>query len=328
MTTAFTSAGFQEHTVPIPPSPSDPLLDKHHIYALQYKHGESSKEPLLLLHGHPQNLLIFHRLAPALVKSAGRDIVIADLRGHGKSGVPRVRNLKGGGDQPTEKALQSRYSKREMARDMVELMKSFSYSKFAVVGHDRGGRVSHRMALDFPEVITRVMVLDIVPTLDLYNKTNSTFATAYWHWFFLIQPYPFPEEMIASRPGNYLQKMVTRFNPSDSSVFPPEILESYLDQLSSPEHVHATCEDYRCSAPGGVDLELDEADRKAGREVAMPLRALWGSKGLNQLMFGDATIELWKDVCKDATGKAYPCGHYLPEEIPTELEKEILDFFT
>jgi len=327
MASAFTQAGFQEHTVAIPPSQSDPLLKDHHIYALRYRHPHSSKEPLLLLHGHPQNLLIYHRLAPALAKSAQRDIVVTDLRGHGKSGVPKVRNLQAEGEKPSEEALQGRYSKREMANDMVEVMKSFGYSTFAVVGHDRGGRVAHRMALDHPNSVTRVMVLDIVPTFDLYDKTNSLFASAYWHWFFLIQPYPFPEELIIARPEKYLQKMVTRFNTADSKVFPPEILNSYLEQLSSPEHVHATCEDYRCSAPGGFDLGLDEADRKANRKVQMPLRALWGGKGLNQAMFGDGSLDLWKKVCREATGKAYDCGHYMPEELPKEMEKEILEFF-
>jgi haloacetate dehalogenase len=329
MTTAFEEAGFQEHRAQIAPSPSDPLLKGHHIYALRYQHARSGKEPLLLLHGHPENLLIYHRLGPALAKSAGRDIVIADLRGHGKSGVPRVRNLKevAGEERPTEEALQSRYSKREMGRDMVEAMASLGYAKFAIVGHDRGGRVAHRMALDYPDIITRVMVLDIVPTLDLYEKTDARFASAYWHWFFLIQPYPFPEELIQARPSQYLQKMVTRFNAPSNEIFPPEILASYLEQLSSPEHVHATCEDYRCSAPGSIDLRLDEADRKASRKVKVPLRALWGKKGVNEALFGQGSLDLWKAVCEEATGKGYDCGHYMPEEIPDEIEREILDFF-
>jgi haloacetate dehalogenase len=326
MASPFSQSDFHELLVPIAASPTDPLLDDHYIYALRYRHPQSTKEPLLLLHGHPQNLYIYHRLAPALAKSAQRDIVVADLRGHGKSGVPKVRNIKEGEEKPSEDALRSRYSKREMARDMVELMLSFNYEKFAVVGHDRGGRVAHRMALDYPEMITRVMVLDIVPTLDLYNKTDAFFATAYWHWFFLIQPYPFPETMITSQPRAYLDKMVTRFN-ADGKVFPPELLKLYEQQLASPDHVHATCEDYRCSAPGGFDLELDEADRKAGRKITMPLRALWGAKGVNEMMFGNGTLDLWKNVSENATGRAHDCGHYMPEELPEEMEKEILDFF-
>ena len=323
---SFTEAGFQSHTVRIPPCPSDPLLDEHHIYALRYQAGTDTL-PLLLLHGHPQSLIIYHRLAPALAKSAQRDIVVADLRGHGQSGVPRVRNGGEKGERPGEESLRARYSKRQMARDMVEMMKALGYASFGVVGHDRGGRVAHRMALDHPTVVTRVMVLDIVPTLDLYQQTNAVFATAYWHWFFLIQPYPFPEDMISRNPKAYLDKMVTRFNAPGSTVFSDDILAAYLAQLSSPTQLHATCEDYRCSAPGGYDLELDAADRKAGRKVQQPLRALWGAKGLNQLMFGDGAVDLWKNVCAQASGQAYDCGHYMPEELPAEMEKEILTFF-
>lgn len=332
----FLEAGFNEYTVRIPPCPSDPSLDNHHIFALRYKNNSSSSSkasPLLLIHGHPQSLVIYHRLAPALSKSAGRDIVVADLRGHGKSGVPKVRNVDpSSAVSANEESLVARYSKRQMARDMVETMKGLGYSDeaFAVVGHDRGGRVAHRMALDHPDVVNKVMVLDIVPTLDLYNQTNALFATAYWHWFFLIQPYPFPEKMITQNPKLYLDKMVTRFNTpgaTNDDVFPPNLLSIYLEQLSSPDRVHATCEDYRCSAPGGYDLELDAADRKADHKVQQPLRALWGAKGLNQVMFGDGALDLWKNVCINATGKAYNCGHYMPEEVPTEIEREILDFF-
>lgn len=330
MTSAFADAGFEEHKIPIPPCPTDPLLNDHHIYALRYNHADSSKEPLLLLHGHPQNLYIWHRLGPALAKSAHRDIIIADLRGHGKSGTPKVRNLDASkGDKiPEEAVLRARYSKRQMARDMVEVMKSFGYSKFAVVGHDRGGRVAHRMALDHQDIVTRVMVLDIVPTKDLYDQTNTLFAAMYFHWFFLIQPYPFPEGLLIHNPSSYLNKMVTRFNDKDSKVFTPEVLQTYLDQLSKPDQLHATCEDYRCSAPGGYDLEVDEADRKANRKVQMPLRALWGAKGLNQAMFGEKCTDMWKNVCVEASGKAYDCGHYMPEELPKEMEEDILSFFT
>lgn len=330
MISSFTEAGFQEHTIPIPACPSDPLLNEHYIYALRYQHPNSEKEPLLLLHGHPQNLLIYHRLAPALVKSAKRDLVVADLRGHGKSGMPKVRNLDASNnteEKPFEDALQARYSKRQMGRDMFEVMKALGYSKFGIVGHDRGGRVTHRMAMDHPELLTRVMTLDIVPTKDLYDGTNALFAGVYWHWFFLIQPYPFPEQFISGNPSAYLNKMVTRFNDSQSNIFPPGILQSYLDQLSDPDHIHATCEDYRASAPGGYDLGLDSADREAGRKVQVPLRALWGTKGLNQMMFGDKCTDLWKNVCKEASGKGYDCGHYMPEEMPQEMEAEILEFF-
>lgn len=211
---AFTKAGFEPVLVRVPPPEHDPTLSLE-IYVHRYRHsspsaGSSSssssspeKEPLLLLHGHPQNSIIYHRIAPDLVKKAGRDIVLADLRGHGHSGVPKVQNYQHGDEEmdstrdtrPSAEALKWRYSKREMARDNVMVMKHLGYERFSVVGHDRGGRVAHRMALDWPEVVVKIMLLDIAPTYDLYDLARSSFATFYWHWFFLIQPYPFPEQM-------------------------------------------------------------------------------------------------------------------------------------
>lgn len=351
---SFAAAGFQPRLIPIPAPPNDPLLTDLEIYSMRYQqHGQgsgSTSEPLLLIHGHPQNLSIWHRVAPLLAQRAQRDIVLVDLRGYGHSGVPRVRNFVKQGhevadapstasaaavERPDEQALRARYSKREMGRDLVWVMKHYGYTRFGVVGHDRGGRVAHRMALDYPEMVTRVMTLDIVPTYDLYARTDKVFATAYWHWFFLIQPYPMPEEMLVHAPKTYLDRMIARFTeqPHEQGkepIFPPDVLASYLAMLSSPPRVHAMCEDYRCSAPGGLDLELDEQDRKAGNKVRQPLRALWGADNVNQWLFGDhGPIELWQNVCEGkVTGRAYRCGHYMPEEVPDDMAEEILTFFS
>lgn len=351
---SFTSAGFSPHLIPIPASKNDPLLTDLEIYALRYQHSgsSSSKEPLLLIHGHPQNLSIWHRVAPILSKQAERDIILVDLRGHGHSSVPRVRNfIKLGHTHddriekdeeriPQESVLRARYSKREMGNDFIAAMKQLGYNKFAVIGHDRGGRVAHRMAIDHPEIVTQVMTLDIVPTYDLYTKADARFAMAYWHWFFLIQDYPMPEELIVHSPKSYLDKLVTRFPRSkeesneksseEEEVFPQDILKSYLSALSSPPRVHAMCEDYRCSAPGGIDFEQDEEDRKKGKKVTQPFRALWGKRGVNQILFGDhGPLELWQNVCEQkVTGKSIDCGHYMPEEAPNEIAQEILTFFS
>lgn len=349
---SFASAGFAPHLIPISASESDPLLTDLEIYTLRYQHVGAKKEPLLLIHGHPQNLSIWHRVAPILSKKAERDIVLVDLRGHGHSTVPRVRNfIKLGHTHderrekdeeriPPEEILRARYSKREMGRDFVQAMKQLGYDKFAVVGHDRGGRVAHRMAVDHPDVVTKVMTLDIVPTYDLYTKADARFAMAYWHWFFLIQDYPMPEELIIHSPKSYLDKMVTRFPRSigeaeekneseEEELFPQDILKSYLANLSSPPRVHAMCEDYRCSAPGGIDFEQDEDDRKRGKKLTQPFRALWGKRGLNQILFGDqGPIDLWQNVCQQkVTGKGIDCGHYMPEESPKEVAEDILAFF-
>jgi haloacetate dehalogenase len=190
------------------------------------------------------------------------------------------------------------------------------------------------MAVDHGSIITRLMVLDIVPTLDLYDKADSRFASAYWHWYFLIQPYPIPEEMIVNAPKTYLTALVTRFLQGDDEtrckdIFPDEVLSSYLAQLSSMPRVHAMCEDYRASAPGGVDLEQDRSDREQGVKVQQPLRAIWGAKGLNEKLFGrQGCLALWQGVCAEqVSGQALDCGHYLPEEAPDEVTQEILNFF-
>ncbi|PIL28757.1 hypothetical protein GSI_08801 [Ganoderma sinense ZZ0214-1] len=330
LTDIFTTAGFESTLIPIPPPEHDPTVSVE-IYALRYRSPTGSanaKEPLLLLHGYPENSNIYRRLGPALAKSSGRDIVIADSRGSGQSSAPKVRNFSPGEEVPGEEVLRTRYSKREMARDMFHVMKHFGYDKFSVIGHDRGARVSHRMAADYPDAVVKVMLLDIAPTYDIFGKADATLALAFFHWFFLSQPYPFPEQMILENPSAYLQRLLGRFTKVDTQIFTPEVVDTYLQQLAAPERVHALTEDYRCSAPGGADLALDAADRAVGRKETQPFRVLWGKQGPNERLFGhEGMLALWRNVCVDVDGRAVDCGHYIPEERPDDVEREALAFF-
>ena len=265
--------------------------------------------PVLMLHGYPQTLSCWHRVAPAL--SSRYTVICADLRGYGDSSKP-----KGLPDH-------SNYSKRVMANDMVELMSSQGFERFHLVGHDRGGRVSHRMALDHPKHVHTISVLDISPTLKMFERTDMHFARAYYHWFFMLQPSHLPEEMLAGRvPFNILGR-VGRSEP-DLTNFSPEAIEEYVRVFSSPNAVHSSCEDYRAS--GGIDLDHDRADRASGLKLKMPLQALWGSTGVVASMF-DCLAD-WQEVALDVTGKALPCGHFIPEEAPEQTLLELLAFFS
>lgn len=257
-----------------------------------------SGPPLLMLHGFPQTHAMWHRVAPAL--AARYTVVCADLRGYGDSSKP-----------PTD-AKHAPYSKRAMAADMVAVMRSLGFARFRLVGHDRGGRVSHRLALDHPEAVERVAVLDIAPTLAMYEKADRAFATAYYHWFFLIQPFDLPERMIGADPAKYLLTKIGGWGSAGTSFFDPRALAEYQRCYADPATIHATCEDYRASA--SIDLELDAADRAAGWRVRCPLLALWGERGVVHRLF-DPLAE-WRAVADDVTGAALPCGHYLAEEAP------------
>ncbi len=260
--------------------------------------------PLLLLHGHPQTRVIWHRVAPALAR---RFTVIApDLRGYGEA------------DKPQSDPDHFAYSKRAMARDPLLLMRSLGLAPFAVVGHDRGGRVAHRMAVDHPQDVSRVVVLDIAPTLAMYEATDREFASAYWHWFFLIQPAPLPESLIDAAPLAYLRGVMgnrgARLSPSD-----PRAWAEYERAIRDPATVHAMCEDYRAAAT--IDLVHDRADRDAGHRLQQPLLVLWGRRGVIERCFDP--IGLWRQVADDVRGRALDSGHYIPEEAPGELLAEL-----
>jgi len=267
-----------------------------------------SGPPLLLLHGYPQSHLIWHKVAPALADHF--TVIATDLRGYGSSSAPP-----GGPGH----AL---YSKRAMAQDQVELMAALGYEQFALCAHDRGARVAHRLGMDHPTSVSRLMLLDIAPTLAMYERTSMAFAVAYWHWFFLIQPEPFPETLINGEPDFFLSRLLS-LRQAGPSPFAPDAMAAYAAAMREPARVHAMCEDYRASAT--VDLEHDRADREAERRLAMPLRVLWGEHGVVARCF--EPLDLWQELAEQASGKALPCGHYVPEEAPEALLEDMLAFF-
>ena len=267
-----------------------------------------SGPPLLLLHGYPQSHLIWHRVAPELAKHY--TVVATDLRGYGAS-----EKLVGLADH-------SNYSKREMAKDQVEVMRQLGFPSFYLCGHDRGARVSHRLAVDHPAAVKRLMLLDISPTLAMYEQTTMDFARAYWWWFFLIQPTPFPESMIAAAPETFLKQKIG-WGHGGLSAFTAETYAAYLAHVSDPATMHAMCEDYRAAA--SIDLVHDRVDREAGKKMSCPVNVLWGEHGAVNRCF--KPIEDWQRVADDVRGRTLPCGHYIPEEVPEALLLEMIQFF-
>ncbi len=266
-----------------------------------------SGTPLLLLHGYPQTHVMWHRVAPALAEHF--HVVCADLRGYGDS------------SKPAGSADHSTYSKRVMARDMVEVMAQLGYREFHIAGHDRGARVTHRMALDHPGKVLKVCVMDIVPTLHMFRTTDQEFATAYYHWFFLIQPDGLPEHLIGLDPDHYLRAKLDKWSGANAE-FAPEALAEYLRCFRDPETIHATCEDYRAAA--SIDLEHDKRD--LNRKIDCPLLALWGAEGLVQRKY--RVLDVWREFARHVQGRALECGHFLPEEAPDAVIKELVAFFT
>lgn len=263
--------------------------------------------PLLLLHGHPQTHAIWHKVAPALARRF--TVVACDLRGYGDS------------SKPAGTATHDNYSKRTMARDMLAVMRQLGFARFRVMAHDRGARVAHRLAADHPEAVERAVLLDIAPTLAMYEQTGEAFARAYWHWFFLIQPAPLPERLIEADPAAYARDVMGR-RSAGLAPFDPRALAQYQRCLALPGTAHGICEDYRAAA--GIDLEHDRADRDAGRRLATPLLVLWGAEGVVQRCF-DPLAE-WRRVAGQVEGEALACGHYIPEEAPEALLARALPF--
>lgn len=263
--------------------------------------------PVLLLHGYPQTHACWHRIAPRLAQHY--TVICADLRGYGDS------------SKPAGLPDHSNYAKRAMAQDMVELMAALGFERFHLVGHDRGGRVAHRLAADHPQRVHTLAVLDISPTLKMFESTDMDFAKAYYHWFLMLQPPPLPEQMLAGRvPFNILGR-VGREEP-DLSKFDENAVREYVRCFADPAAIHASCEDYR--AAGSIDLEHDRADRAAGRKLRVPLLTLWGGEGVIARMF-DCLAD-WREVAQDVSGRALPCGHFVPEEAPEETLAEIQAF--
>ncbi len=263
--------------------------------------------PLLLLHGHPQTHAIWHRVAPALARHFR--LVMADLRGYGDS------------SKPVGEPDHANYSKRTLARDMLRLMRALGHDRFDVLAHDRGARVAHRLGMDHRGSVRRMVLLDIAPTLAMYEQTSEAFARAYWHWFFLIQPAPLPERLIEADPAAYLRDVMGR-RSAGLAPFDPRALAAYERGLAQPGAAHGLCEDYRAAA--GIDLDHDRADRDAGRRLATPLLALWGGQGVVARCF--EPLAEWRRVADDVRGGPLPCGHYIAEEAPDALLAEVLPF--
>jgi haloacetate dehalogenase len=262
--------------------------------------------PLLLLHGYPQTHVMWHRVVPALVDRF--TVVCSDLRGYGESGRPESGSDHAG------------YSKRAMARDQVEVMEALGFERFSLAGHDRGARVVHRLCLDHPERVEKAAVLDIAPTLDMYRATDREFATAYYHWFFLIQPADLPERLIAGDPDFYLEKKIDAWSRV-AGCFSEAALAEYKRCFRDPATIHSTCEDYRAAA--SIDLLHDEAD--LGRQIHCPLLVLWGADGVVERCFD--VMALWSERASDLRGAALPCGHFVPEEAPEQTLQHFNDFF-
>ena len=286
-----------------------PGFDTFRIRTSQVEiHGvcKGSGPPLLLLHGYPQTHVMWHKIAPALAEHF--TVVATDLRGYGDSDKPE-----GGLDHVN-------YSKRAMAADQVEVMAKLGFTSFGIAGHDRGGRVAHRLALDAPERVRALAILDIAPTLHMYATTDMAFARAYYHWFFLIQPFDLPERLIGADVDHWLDTKFAQWG-RDADAIPPEARAEYRRCFADPAAIHASCEDYRASA--GLDLQHDEAD--LSRRLSCPVLALWGMRGFVGNHYD--VLETWRSRATHVRGHGLPCGHYLAEEAPDLTLKALREFF-
>ncbi|MGK7946924.1 MAG: alpha/beta fold hydrolase [Microcystaceae cyanobacterium] len=261
--------------------------------------------PLLLLHGYPQTHFMWHKIAPLLAQDF--TVIATDLRGYGESFKPQGT------------ADHANYSKRVMAQDQVEIMAQLGYDQFYLVGHDRGARVAHRLTLDHGDKVKKLGLLDIAPTFDMYSTTDQEFASAYYHWFFLIQPYPFPETLIQQQADYFLRNCLQSWS-RQPNTFTEETIQEYLKYFRLKETIHGTCEDYRASAT--IDLSHDQADRK--QKMSCPVMVLWGSQGVVEKKY--SVLALWGQRGNNVQGKAIDCGHFLPEERSQETYQALRDF--
>ena len=268
-----------------------------------------SGPPLLLLHGNPQTHAMWHAVAPALART--HTVVCPDLRGYG------------GSFKPTPTPDHAPYSKRSMARDMAELMTALGHDTFAVVAHDRGARFAHRLALDNPARVTRLAVLDIVPTIEHFERTDMAFALGYYHWFWFAQPHPFPEELINAAPATWFHAHTSR-EPKGDGFYDQVALADYLAAIHDPLMIRGMCEDYRAAAT--IDLVHDRESRAHGHKIQCPTLVMWGAKGRIGTWY--SPLEVWRAYCANTvTGGPVPAGHYIAEEAPEETLKAFLEFF-
>lgn len=281
------------------------------IFARVSRGAQGARPALLLLHGFPQSHVMWHRVAEHLQQDFY--LVLPDLRGYGDSskaqGLPDHSN----------------YSKRTLAQDMLEVMDALDVASFFLCGHDRGGRVAHRLALDHPRRVQKLCVIDIAPTLDMYASTDFEFAKAYYHWFHLIQPAPLPETMIGGNPLAYLHAKLGGWGSTGMEHLEPAALAEYERCFIQSGTLHAMCEDYRASA--GIDLDHDRASRAQGQKIACDTLVLWGARGVVQRLF--QPLALWQAQCAgQATGQAMAAGHFIPEELPRETAALLRQFFS
>jgi haloacetate dehalogenase len=288
--------GFQDHDVEV---------DGTRVHARVAGEGP----PLLLLHGYPQTHVMWHRVAPGLAER--RTVVLADLRGYGDSA------------RPASTADHASYSKRAMATDQVGLMRDLGFGTFALVGHDRGARVAHRLCLDHPQAVSRVALLDIVPTRHVFAHVDLALAQAYEHWFFLSQEPDLPERLIGADPSYYLRHKLAQWSSGAGATdFAPEAVEEYVRCFRDPEVIRASCEDYRAAA--SIDLEHDARDAASGRRVECPALVLWGADGFVGRAYD--VLDVWRGYATDVRGHALAGGHFLAEEAPDTLFAELRDF--
>ncbi len=277
--------------------------------SMRLRHGGSGP-PLLLLHGNPQTHAMWHAVAPELAKTY--TVICPDLRGYG------------GSFKPPASADHAAYCKAAMAHDMAELMTHFGHDAFLVAAHDRGARVAHRLALDHPTRIQKLCLLDIVPTIEHFERADMAFGLGYYHWFWFAQPHPFPENLISAAPDVWFKTHSSR-EPKDNNFFHPAALADYLDWVRKPETIIGMCEDYRAAA--SIDLVHDRVSRAAGSKIKCPLHVLWGSKGKIGVWYDP--LEIWTRYCSGAvSARAIASGHYLAEEAPEAVTTELLRFFS
>lgn len=268
--------------------------------------GPEGAPPLVLLHGYPQTSAMWHGVAPILAQSY--QVICPDLRGYGRS------------EKPESDPSHQPYSKRAMANDIVGVMQRLGHEHFFIGAHDRGARVAHRLGIDHPNHVAAMVLLDIAPTREMYAGTSAEFASAYWHWFFLTQPEPLPEQMIGADPAAFWK--LKCFNQAQGKPpFSPEALAEYISAFASPDAIAASCEDYRAAA--SIDIEHDDADQE--RKLTMPILALWAKRGVVQNCF-DA-LGLWRQRAERVEGEALDATHYMAEEIPEEIATRMTNFF-
>jgi haloacetate dehalogenase len=272
-----------------------------------------SGPPLLLLHGFPETHLMWRSVAPHLAREF--TVVCPDLRGYGASG------------KPASSSDHAAYSKRMLALDVLRLMQQQGFERFAVAGHDRGGRVAYRLALDHPEHVERLAVLDVIPTAEAFARADARFALAFWPWSLLSQPAPLPERLLGADPAAVVEDALASWG-SDPACFPDDVRAAYVEALRDPASVHAICEEYRAAAT--LDRANDDEDRKAGRRISAPLLALWGASGALDSWYAESggPLEIWRNWATHVSGRGIAGGHFFPEQNPEETGRDLLRFFS